>query len=183
VEWHASGVFLESIQRVQHRRPPKLSDALYLGGHRIFLTMCTHGRRAYFEPAEIVDVALSELLRTATANEIEIIAYCFMPDHLHALIAGASEYSDAKRFTAVFRHRSGFRYRQRKGERLWQEGYFDRHLRKEDRTVDVVSYIVANPVRSGLCRTVCEYPYSGSSRYELADLVNAVQWKPTPALG
>lgn len=56
-------------------------------------------------------------------------------------------------------------------------------LRKEDRTVDVVSYIVANPVRRGLCRTVCEYPYSGSSRYELADLVNAVQWKPTPALG
>jgi REP-associated tyrosine transposase len=163
---------------VQHRRPPKLSEALYAGGHRIFLTMCTYRRRPYFGRAEIVDVVLSELLRTATGSEIEIIAYCFMPDHLHALVAGASEYSDAKRCVAVFRQRSGFRHRQRTGERLWQEGYFDRHLRKEDNTLDVVSYIVANPVRSGLCRTVCEYPYSGSGRYELSDLVDAVQWKP-----
>src|SRR6476661_8078704 len=66
---------------------PKLSDALYLRGYRIFLTMCTYGRRPYFERPEIVDVVLSECLRSASTSEIEVVAYCFMPDRLHALIA------------------------------------------------------------------------------------------------
>jgi hypothetical protein len=31
------------------------------------------------------------------------------------------------------------------------KGYFDRVLRDEEATLDVVSYIVLNPVKAGLC--------------------------------
>jgi len=48
----------------------------------------------------------------------------------------------------------------------------------KDDTFDVVSYIVANPVRAGMCESACEYPFSGSSRYSLQELAESVQWRP-----
>jgi REP-associated tyrosine transposase len=101
-----------------------------------------------------------------------------MEDHLHALVAGSDEHSDLKRFTYAFRQKSGYDYRRQRGHRLWQEGYFDRVLREQDATFDVVSYTVANPVRAGISADVTSYPYSGSSRYSLDEIVTSVQWRP-----
>jgi hypothetical protein len=65
-----------------------------------------------------------------------------------------------------------------RGKRLWQDGYFDRVLRDEDATLTVVSYIVLNPVKAGLCRATSDYPLLGSSRYELSELLTATEWNP-----
>jgi len=105
-----------------------------------------------------------------------------MEDHLHALVAGSVEQANAKEFAAVFRQKAGFHFRRQRGERLWQEGFFDKVLRERDATFDVVSYILANPVRAGLCADPASYPYSGSSRYSLEEVVTSIQWRPD-ALG
>jgi REP element-mobilizing transposase RayT len=102
----------------------------------------------------------------------------FMPDHFHALAAGAAERSHLGRFFDKFRQQSGYYHRQLAGQRLWQEGYFDRSLRKEEDTFEVVSYILANPVRAGLCKAAVDYPFSGSSRYSLSEIATFVQWRP-----
>jgi putative transposase len=141
--------------------------------------MCTCQRRPYFTSASIVDPIRDQILRTAAANDVEVTAYCFMPDHLHALVIGRAESADIRKFTTRFRQLSGLAARQMLGARLWQEGFFDRVLRDEDSTFDVVSYILANPVRAGLCRDATEYLYSGSSRHSLTDIALSVQWKPT----
>jgi len=140
--------------------------------------MCTFRRRTDFACAETVDLVRRELLRTAEEYDVEIIAYCFMPDHLHLLIAGRSERADLKTFAVVFRQKAGYHYRRTRGERLWQEGFFDRILRHADSTFDVVSYILANPIRAGLSADAVSYPYSGSSRYSLAEIATSVQWRP-----
>src|SRR5262245_57135673 len=101
-----------------------------------------------------------------------------MPDHLHALVSGTSEDADVMRFCSVFRQVSGYHYLQSQGHRLWQEGFYDRVLRESESTFDVVSYIVANPVRAGLVQTVTEYPFSGSSCFSIDDLATAVQCRP-----
>ena len=124
--------------------------------------MCTFERRTYFTDDRTVDVIRSELLRTASAYDVEVIAYCFMPNHLHVVIEGMTEKADLLKFTAMFRQRSGHRYRQRNDGDLWQEGYVDRFLREDEATLDVVQYLVANPLRAGLCRDIREYPYVGS---------------------
>jgi REP-associated tyrosine transposase len=160
------------------RRPPHLADDLYVGSHRIFLTMCTFRRRTLFVAPAIVNAVAMQFLQRALRERVEAVAYCFMPDHLHALVAGESEDSDLKQLITAFRQSSGYWYRQTTGNRLWQEGYFDRHLREDEDTFDVVSYIVANPVRGGLCASATEYPFSGSSRYALKDLAEFVQWRP-----
>jgi len=108
--------------------------------------MCTFERRTHFTDHRTVDVIRTELLRTASAYDVEVIAYCFMPDHLHVVIEGMTENADLLKFTAMFRQRSGHQYRSVHGEYLWQEGYVDRFLRDDEATLDVVRYVVANPL-------------------------------------
>jgi len=101
-----------------------------------------------------------------------------MPDHLHALAAGTSEAADVMKFATVFRQQTGQAHRQRHEHRLWQEGFVDKVLRDEDSTFDVASYILANPVRAGLCADAMAYPNAGSSRYSLEEIGTYVQWRP-----
>jgi putative transposase len=173
-----SGSTLARAERVTLRRPPRLDASQYIGPHRIFFTMCTFDRRPLFIDAAIVEMVNGELLRTGSENGVEVTAYCFMPDHLHTLLTGQSQCANVKHSVFLFRQASGYRYRQRCRERLWQEGYFDRHLRSEDAVFDVVRYIVDNPVRAKLCETAVDYPYSGSSRYDLRAIVDTTQWRP-----
>ena len=97
-----------------------------------------------------------------------------MPDHLHALVEGSREDADTARFVMRFRQVSGYGYRQRCGARLWQDGYYDHVLRKEDATLEIARYIVANPVRAGLCAHPRAYPYIGSNRYSLDELLDSL---------
>jgi len=41
---------------------------------------------------------------------------------------------------------------------IWQDGYHDHALRAEESLEDVARYIVMNPVRAGLVKSVREYP-------------------------
>jgi REP element-mobilizing transposase RayT len=93
-----------------------------------------------------------------------------MPDHVHVLIEGQTADSDLLRFVKMYRQRSGRAHRVATGARLWQEGYFDRFLRTNEATLDVVRYIAGNPLRKGLCDDPRSYPYFGSSRYTIDEL-------------
>jgi putative transposase len=42
---------------------------------------------------------------------------------------------------------------------LWQPGYFDRALRKEDDRLAVARYLVANPLRAGIVQRIGDYPH------------------------
>jgi REP-associated tyrosine transposase len=77
-----------------------------------------------------------------------------------------------------FQRRAGLAFRRLDAGRLWQEGHFDHSLRSDEATIDVVAYILNNPVRAGLCKSPGEYPFSGSSRYSVEDIVDAMQWRP-----
>jgi hypothetical protein len=101
-----------------------------------------------------------------------------MEDHLHALVAGSTERADPMRFAKIFRRKAAYHYRLQRGVRLWQEGFFDKVLREHDATFEVVSYIIANPVRAGLCVDAMSYPYSGSTRYSLEEIATSVAWRP-----
>ncbi len=47
-------------------------------------------------------------MRAASENEFDVIAYCFMPDHLHLLVEGKSDRSDGKPFIARAKQYSGY---------------------------------------------------------------------------
>ena len=102
-----------------------------------------------------------------------ILAYCFMPDHLHLLVEAQTETSNLLKFAHATKQRTGHEHRHRSSEPLWQKGYFEHVLRDEELTPVVAKYILANPVRAGLCSLPGDYPFSGSlvwSKEQLNDL-------------
>ena len=155
-------------------RPEHLKAFDYRGFHRYSLTFCTDRRQPLFTNAEVVALVLEQILRSARESEFEVIAYCFMPDHLHLLIEGAAESSDGKEFIARAKQYSGYYYAQRYGSRLWQRYGFEHILRDDEITLVVARYILENPVKAGLARRVEDYPFVGSLVYKLTDILEAV---------
>ena len=153
--------------------PGHLKGFSYLGLHRYSLTFCTHERRRLFTDGATVELVVQQLLRAANEQRFSVIAYCFMPDHLHLLIEGTSEDSDGKRFIKGFKQYSGYYYTQKQHDTLWQRYGFEHVLRDDEGTVEVVKYILGNPIRAGLAATIEEYPFVGSLVYELKDLVSS----------
>jgi len=124
-------------------------------------------RRPVFKDASVVTDALAQIQRTATQECFDVLAYCFMPDHLHLLVKGLEEDSDLRRFVKMSKQRSGHLYKQRSSKRLWQEGYFDRVLRDDADVHQYASYIVTNPVRAGLVTNDAEYAHAGTTRWTI----------------
>ncbi|MEO8260809.1 MAG: transposase, partial [Acidobacteriota bacterium] len=155
------------------QRPRRLEGVSYIGIQRYFLTTCTAFRRPLFVSADIVDEVLSQIRQSGEQFGLALIAYCFMPDHLHLLVIAGSEDADATAFIKRFKQISGFAYKKTHATSLWQPGYHDRVLRDDQATVAAVRYILENPVRAGLSRDLGEYPFAGSDVYDLAALMTA----------
>ena len=51
-------------------------------------------------------------------------------------------------------------YRRLSGDRLWQDGFFDRVLRPDDDTMAIARYRAQNPVRAGLVSQPEEHPFT-----------------------
>ena len=163
------------------RRPPRIAGFAYLGPNAYFVTVCVDDRRPAFDESGTVSIVRERLLTLASRDHFTIFAYCFMPDHLHVLAQGEREDADLTRWVHAFKQHSGYDYAQVSGRRLWQKGFYDTVLRDEDAMQSVAAYIVANPVRAGLCEAVTDYPHSGSSVYDLAVLAASLQWRPRRA--
>jgi putative transposase len=121
---------------------------------------------------------LEQILQSARLFDMAVIAYCFMPDHVHLLVEGCSDGADAIAFVHQAKQRSGYAFGRRGSDPLWQPSYYDRVLRHDDATIAVTRYIVENPVRGGLVVAPADYPFSGSTRFTMEQVLEAVCWQP-----
>jgi putative transposase len=160
---------------VSPRYPEHLRQFDYVGPHAYFLTFCTAGRQRLFTEDTRVEVALSQIRRAASVHHFELVAYCFMPDHVHLLVEGATADADLRRFIKLAKQCSGFHYRQLFGQALWQRYGFERVLRSDEAVLSVARYIVENPLRARLSQSVMDYPFVGSDTSRLIDICEAIQ--------
>ena len=151
--------------------PRRLPAFDYRGYHRYFLTFCTYERNHYFEDPVSVAIALEQILRAGTHHDFSLLAYCFMPDHVHLLVEGARADADMRVFVTSAKQYSGFYFKQRKRNNLWQRYGHERTLRETDDTAGVIRYMIANPVRAGLVASPMEYPFWGSAVYSRQELI------------
>ncbi len=138
---------------------PRLATFEYMGPYAYSLTLTTQTRHAAFT-SRVVAECLQDLSQAAARHGFEILAYCFMPDHLHLLVRG-SDGSPLKAFVSLFKQRSGYRYRQQMHRPLWQRSFYDHVLRREEDIQAVAEYIWNNPVQAGLATAPGSYPFSG----------------------
>ena len=155
-------------------RPQRLEDFDYVGLQRYFVTVCVLDRRSVFVDAEVVESVRSHFLEQATRFAFAILAYCFMPDHVHLLIEGTTEDADLQAFVARAKQKSGFEFAAQHQHRLWQKGYYERVLRDDERTTHVIRYIIANPVKAHLVVEPSEYPFWGSGVYTREALIELI---------
>jgi len=109
--------------------------------------------------ADVVETCLHRLGEASERHAFQVLAYCFMPTHLHLLIVG-SEDSHLLAFVKHFKQTTSFDCA---GEvpQLWQRSFYDRVLREEEDLEDVARYIWGNPVRAGMVDDWEKSPFSG----------------------
>ena len=149
---------------------PRIHGFAYTGFHRYSLTICTRTRRPLFTDRELVAAVLLAIQQSASVHHFAIVAYCFMPDHVHIVLNAAAEDADLRRFVSTWKQQSGYAYRKKSGEYLWQPSYFDHVLRNDEDTSRAVRYVLENPVRKGLAQNFGEYPFSGSDVFSVDQL-------------
>ena len=143
------------------RKRNRLPLGMYSQNRAYLLTLrCAAGARALEEHA-FTRQCIDALRRYSEKHRLGIMAYCFMPDHLHLLLQGRPGAS-VPDFVKEFKQRAGYDYRQAHGRQLWQKSYHDHILRGEEDVERVARYVIGNPVRAGLVRHAEDYPYSGS---------------------
>jgi REP element-mobilizing transposase RayT len=75
-----------------------------------------------------------------------------MPDHAH-LIATPDAQTNLQNLTKFIKGTSAHHI----GGRVWQRGYFDRIIRRDEDLRRLGEYVVLNPVRAGLVANVNDY--------------------------
>ncbi len=155
-------------------RPRRLNPADYRGYRAYSLTICTYNRTRPFTDSDIVHQTLLQFLRTAVEQRVEILAYCFMPDHLHLIVIAHGANTDLQRFVRLAKQCSGFAFTRATGRRLWQDSYFDRTVRSVEELPALVEYTIRNPLRAELVRSPTDYPHWGSERYSREELLEYV---------
>ena len=131
-------------------KPEHLKGFDYLGRYQYFLTFCTDHRRRCFVTDDAVSTVRTQIERAAGEQHVALLAYCYMPDHVHFLIEGKAEDSDCLSFIARAKQFSGFHYKARFNQSLWQRYGYEHILRREQAAISVARYIVENPVRARL---------------------------------
>jgi REP-associated tyrosine transposase len=161
-------------RRVTMARPRRLPDYSYTGLGSFFLTFCTYQRTEIFFAADVVENVLSHLLQAASEEGVCIVAYCFMPDHLHMLVVSERETADMVAFAKMAKQRSGYAFKQQHKSTLWQSGYVDRVLRNGEAMATVARYILENPIRANLVSHIEEYPFWGSGLWTRGELLQVI---------
>ena len=150
-------------QDFPRRRCIRLERSVYANPNAIFsVTICVKHRSPLFQEKAVTERYLASLRELATFKRVLIYSYCFMPDHLHLLLS-PSQACDLVEFVRLFKGRTG-RMAQEQGWRgaIWQRGFYDHALRREEDVRTVARYIVENPVREALVDDWRQYPFSGS---------------------
>jgi len=126
--------------------------------NRIYhITTTTYDRRPWFK-----DFKNGRMLVERLQNEqarADTLAYVVMPDHLHWLMQLKAGTQLAKVVQNI-KKISASKINQSLGRtgKIWQSGYYDHALRKEEDIQSIARYIVANPLRAGLVTEIGQYP-------------------------
>jgi len=152
------------------RKTNRLKDFDYRSTYVYFITICTYDRKEIFNDHEIVLEIINQLKCTAKKLNFRIFAYCIMPDHIHLLIGEKEGDVNLIKFIQCFKQDTGYNFKKKYGTYLWQKSYYDHILRKEESVVDMVRYILNNPVRKGLVSKFRECPFLGSLVFDIDEL-------------
>jgi putative transposase len=127
-------------------------------GHTYLLTAVVHERRPVFTDWPIGRLLVTELRAAEKDGLAQSQAWVVMPDHLHWLIT--LQTGTISKLMQRIKGRSAISINRALGNQgqIWQKGFHDRAIRKEEDLQAIARYVVANPLRAGLVDKIGDYP-------------------------
>ncbi len=128
-----------------------------LSGQVYLITFATHQRQRLLD-FSCGRLLVRELRRAHEHGLVQSRCWVVMPDHCHWLIELRE--AELSRVVQGVKSRSAKAINQQLGRNgaVWQSGFHDRALRREENLLAAARYIVANPLRAGLVQRVGDYP-------------------------
>ena len=129
--------------------------------HMYMITAVTDQRRPLFSSLPAARALINEVADAQHDDLADTYAFVVMPDHFHWLC----QLKDRQSLSGVVQRvksRTTRRLRhldQGMPDRIWQKGFHDHGLRKDEDIRQLARYIIANPLRAGLVASVREYPH------------------------
>ncbi len=129
------------------------------GGNYYLLTSVVAGRRPIFADFRAARLLVNALRDRQEAGQVKSLAFVVMPDHLPWLVE--LRRGDLPQVMRLAKGGSArlVNLRLSLAGPLWQEGYHDHALRRDEDLVAAARYLVANPLRAGLVEKLHDYPH------------------------
>lgn len=127
-------------------------------GQIYLLTSVTRGRAPFFSDWQTGRLLVNAFRLAEEEGAARSLAWVVMPDHFHWLVELQNVHLPVLMCKTKSRAVRAFNGINGGSHRLWQKGYHDRAVRKEEDVQAVARYIVANPIRAGLVTRIHDYP-------------------------
>ena len=137
----------------------RLRIGRYAEQNRIYLlTANTRMREPVFQDYGLGRIVIHHFKEVQRQGCVDSLAFVVMPDHFHWLIQLRRE--SLGPLMCRMKSLSARDVNEAAGRtgNLWQQGYHDRALRREDDLIKLARYVVANPLRAGLVERLGDYP-------------------------
>ncbi len=94
-----------------------------------------------------------------------------MPDHLHLIISGQTDTSDALKAVSGFKYKATSWVNEHRPEFALQDGWYDHIIRASEDWRSQLTYVYLNPVRAGLVADPDDYPFTGAIGSDLKESI------------
>lgn len=130
--------------------------------HRIEQLLDAGHGECWLKQMAVADIVENALLH-GDDERYRLLAWCVMPNHIHALIETNSAYSVSKiaQGWKSYTARLINKHLERSGS-VWMRDYFDRYIRDDHHLAAVISYIHNNPVKAGLVQHEQDWQHSSA---------------------
>lgn len=130
-----------------------------LQGHAYLITSVTDKRRPVFEDFRSTRLLIQCFMEQEEKQSVATLAFVVMPDHFHWLmILKSPSLADVVRQVKGSSSRRINQWCGISGS-LWQAGYHDHALRRDEDYCQAARYLVGNPIRAGLVENIMDYPH------------------------
>lgn len=140
---------------MQTKHQKYLRKGRYSLANQIYhITTTTKNRTQIFSKFVNARLLINTMRQADTLSYTKTLAFIVMPGHVHWLL----QLTEGVSLSNVIKSMKS-ESAKAIGQPIWQAGYYNHALRKDEDIQTIARYIVANPIRAGLVTKVGDYSH------------------------
>jgi REP element-mobilizing transposase RayT len=128
-------------------------------GNHYLLTAVTQDRTPVFRDFLAARICINALRLQHHQGLVNSLAFVVMPDHFHWLVELCQGELPGLLKAVKGRVARLVNLREGRTGNLWQDGYHEHAIRRDEDLRGAAGYLVANPLRAGLVENLYDYPH------------------------